>query len=110
MVKTSIPLAIYVPPDTWQPSQTGRFQWRIANRVAKHPGIAIDSHVEHVRLAVGIRAGRAEIRRAESFTRRNDVPHELPPPCVCKANVEEAGSRNLDSVDMGIEGDFLCLN
>ena len=42
MVKTQVPLAIYVPPDEWQPSQTGRFQWRIANRVAKHPGIAID--------------------------------------------------------------------
>ncbi len=41
-VKTSVPFAIYVPPDTWQPAQTGRFQWRIANRVAKHPGIAID--------------------------------------------------------------------
>jgi len=36
------PLAIYVPPDEWQPSQTGRFQWRIQNKVAKHPGIAID--------------------------------------------------------------------
>jgi hypothetical protein len=42
MVKTQVPLAIYVPPDEWQPSQTGRFQWRIANKVAKHPGIAID--------------------------------------------------------------------
>ncbi len=42
MVRTQVPLAIYVPPDEWQPSQTGRFQWRIANRVAKHPGIAID--------------------------------------------------------------------
>jgi hypothetical protein len=42
MVKTQIPLAIYVPPDEWQPSQTGRFQWRIANKVAKHPGVAID--------------------------------------------------------------------
>ena len=41
-VRTQIPLAIYVPPDEWQPSQTGRFQWRIANKVAKHPGIAID--------------------------------------------------------------------
>jgi hypothetical protein len=41
-VRTSVPLAIYAPPDKWQPSQTGRFQWRIANRVAKHPGIAID--------------------------------------------------------------------
>jgi hypothetical protein len=42
MVKTQVPLAIYVPPDEWQPSQTGRFQWRIANKVAKHPGVAID--------------------------------------------------------------------
>ena len=42
MVRTQVPLAIYVPPDEWQPSQTGRFQWRIANKVAKHPGIAID--------------------------------------------------------------------
>ena len=42
MMKTQIPLAIYVPPEKWQPSQTGRFQWRIANKVAKHPGIAID--------------------------------------------------------------------
>jgi len=42
MVKTQIPLAIYVPPDEWQPSQTGRVQWRIGNRVAKHPGITID--------------------------------------------------------------------
>ncbi len=41
-VKTQIPLAIYVPPEKWQPSQTGRFQWRIANKVAKHPGMAID--------------------------------------------------------------------
>jgi hypothetical protein len=41
-VTTQVPLAIYVPPDEWQPSQTGRFQWRIANKVAKHPGIAID--------------------------------------------------------------------
>ena len=41
-VTTQTPLAIYVPPDEWQPSQTGRFQWRIANKVAKHPGIAID--------------------------------------------------------------------
>jgi len=42
MVRTQVPLAIYVPPDEWQTSQTGRFQWRIANKVAKHPGIAID--------------------------------------------------------------------
>jgi hypothetical protein len=42
MVTTQVPLAIYVPPEEWQPSQTGRFQWRIANKVAKHPGIAID--------------------------------------------------------------------
>jgi hypothetical protein len=42
VVRTQVPLAIYVPPDKWQPSQTGRFQWRIANKVAKHPGIAID--------------------------------------------------------------------
>lgn len=36
------PLAIYVPPDEAQPSQTGRFEWRIARKVAQHPGIALD--------------------------------------------------------------------
>lgn len=41
-VRTQIPLAIYVPPDRMQPSQTGRFQWRIARKVDQHPGITID--------------------------------------------------------------------
>jgi hypothetical protein len=41
-IKTQLPLAIFVPPDRIQPSQSGRFQWRIARKVAKHPGITID--------------------------------------------------------------------
>jgi hypothetical protein len=41
-VRTQVPLAIYVPPDRMQPSQSGRFQWRIDRAVARHPGVAID--------------------------------------------------------------------
>jgi hypothetical protein len=57
------PLAIYVPPDKWQPSQTGRFQWRIANKVAKHPGLAIDILRDYImvyRWLPGIDACQAE--------------------------------------------------
>jgi hypothetical protein len=39
---TQTPLAIYVPPERTQLSQSGRFQWRIARKVAQHPGVAID--------------------------------------------------------------------
>jgi len=41
-IRTQLPLAIFVPPERTQPSQTGRFQWRIANKVAQHPGVALD--------------------------------------------------------------------
>lgn len=41
-IRTQLPLAIYVPPERDQDSQSGRFQWRIARKVAQHPGIAID--------------------------------------------------------------------
>jgi len=41
-IHTQLPLAIYVPPEQTQPSQSGRFQWRIARKVEQHPGIAID--------------------------------------------------------------------
>jgi len=47
-VQTQVPLAIYVPPDRMQPSQTQRFQWRVAQKVAKHPGIAIDILREYI--------------------------------------------------------------
>ncbi len=41
-VQTQVPLAIYVPPDKTQPSQSGRFQWRIDRAIARHPGVALD--------------------------------------------------------------------
>jgi hypothetical protein len=41
-VRTQVPLAIYVPPDRMQPSQSGRFQWRIDRALSRHPGVAID--------------------------------------------------------------------
>jgi hypothetical protein len=41
-IRTQLPLAIYVPPEQTQPSQSRRFQWRIARKVAQHPGLAID--------------------------------------------------------------------
>jgi hypothetical protein len=47
-VRTQLPLAIYVPPDRMQPSQTGRFQWRIDRAVARHPGVAIDILREYI--------------------------------------------------------------
>jgi hypothetical protein len=47
-LETQLPLAIYVPPERWQPSQLRRFQWRIARKVALHPGIAIDIMREYV--------------------------------------------------------------
>jgi hypothetical protein len=47
-VRTQLPLAIYVPPDKMQPSQTGRFQWRIDRAVARHPGVAIDILREYI--------------------------------------------------------------
>ncbi len=47
-IETQLPLAIYVPPERWQPSQLRRFQWRIAHKVALHPGIAIDIMREYI--------------------------------------------------------------
>jgi len=47
-VKTQRPLAIYVPPERWQPSQLQRFQWRIARKLALHPGVAIDIMREYI--------------------------------------------------------------
>jgi hypothetical protein len=47
-VRTQLPLAIYVPPDRMQASQTGRFQWRIDRAVARHPGVAIDILREYI--------------------------------------------------------------
>jgi len=41
-IRAQLPLAIYVPPERIQPSQSGRFQWRIARKVEQHPGVAID--------------------------------------------------------------------
>jgi hypothetical protein len=41
-IRTQLPLAVYVPPERTQPSQSGRAQWRIARKVAQHPGVAID--------------------------------------------------------------------
>jgi hypothetical protein len=41
-VSLQTPLAIYVPPERMQASQTQRFQWRVARKVAQHPGVAID--------------------------------------------------------------------
>ena len=40
--ETQVPLAIYVPPEKTQPSQSGRFQWRIDRAIARHPGVALD--------------------------------------------------------------------
>jgi hypothetical protein len=47
-LRTQVPLAIYVPPDRMQGSQTGRFQWRIDRAVARHPGVAIDILREYI--------------------------------------------------------------
>jgi len=41
-IHTQLPLAVYVPPERIQLSQSDRFQWRVARKVAQHPGIAID--------------------------------------------------------------------
>ena len=41
-IRTQVPLAIYVPPEKTQPSQSGRFQWRIERAIARHPGVALD--------------------------------------------------------------------
>ena len=41
-IRTQVPLAIYVPPERTQPSQSGRFQWRIDRAIARHPGVALD--------------------------------------------------------------------
>ncbi|MGD8898401.1 MAG: hypothetical protein PVJ73_20405 [Acidobacteriota bacterium] len=41
-IRTQVPLAIYVPPEKTQPSQSGRFQWRIDRAIARHPGVALD--------------------------------------------------------------------
>lgn len=37
-----LPLAIYVPPERMQLWQMGRSEWRIASKIAQHPGIEID--------------------------------------------------------------------
>lgn len=49
-IRTQLPLAIFVPPERTQPSQTGRFQWRIANKVAQHPGVALDIMRQYIML------------------------------------------------------------
>jgi len=41
-IQTQVPLAIYVPPEKTQPSQSGKFQWRIDRAIARHPGVALD--------------------------------------------------------------------
>lgn len=46
--RLQVPLAIYVPPEETQPSQSGRFQWRVARKVTQHPGIAIDILREYI--------------------------------------------------------------
>jgi len=47
-VRTQLPLAVYVPPEKIQPSQSGRFQWRIAQKVDQHPGVALDILRQHI--------------------------------------------------------------
>lgn len=47
-VHLQTPLAIFVPPERLQPSQTERFQWRVARKVAQHPGVAIDILREYI--------------------------------------------------------------
>ncbi len=47
-ILTQVPLAIYVPPERTQLSQSGRFQWRVARKVAQHPGISIDIMREYI--------------------------------------------------------------
>ena len=78
----------------------------IGQRIAEHRAAAMADMHRPRRVGGNVfdlRAlARAEVRRAESCTRRNDVPHELPPPCVREANVEEARPRNLDSVDVAV--------
>ena len=37
-----LPLAIYVPPERMQLWQMGRSEWKIASKIARHPGIEID--------------------------------------------------------------------
>lgn len=49
-IHTQLPLAIYVPPEQIQPSHSGRFQWRIANKVAQHPGVALDIMRQYIML------------------------------------------------------------
>ena len=47
-IQTQVPLAIYVPPERTQLSGSGRFQWRVARKVALHPGISIDIMREYI--------------------------------------------------------------
>lgn len=41
-VRTQVPLAIYLPPERLQPSRSGRTEWRMARKIAQHPGVALD--------------------------------------------------------------------
>lgn len=45
---TQVPLAIYAPHDRWDPEQLQRYEWRVANKVAQHPGVAIDIMREYI--------------------------------------------------------------
>mgnify|MGYP000542521900 CR=1 FL=1 len=41
-IRSQLPFAIYVPPERMQLWQTGRSEAKIASKIAKHPGVAID--------------------------------------------------------------------
>jgi hypothetical protein len=65
-IHTQVPLAIYVPPERTQLSQSGRFQWRVARKVAQHPGISIDIMREYLMVynwLPGIDARQAQAMR-----------------------------------------------
>ena len=47
-VRTQLPLAIYVPQERWQPEQLQRYEWRVANKVAQHPSVALDVMREYL--------------------------------------------------------------
>jgi hypothetical protein len=87
------PLAIFVPPERMQPSQTERFQWRIARKVAQHPGVTIDICREYLmiyRWLPGLDAWQAHRQGmlSEEEMTRCDV--------LAKSELESRGFRVLD--------------
>lgn len=93
-VRTQVPLAIYLPPERLQPSRSGRSEWRMARKIAQHPGVALDIlryYVMVYRWVPGIDAWQARREGLLSQQEASDLTERA------AADLEAVGYRVLDN-------------